>query len=146
VCGTFTLHNLFESSNSNLTLFLYSQTTLTFYDRLVLLFCIPIAVFIALGLFPFLLLLIKQRFDYSDSVEARRQARVSRHKIIKLLVFAAFLMYPAISTSVLSFFICRTVVCLPFCVDGCCYHTLHTQLVLLSLVGALSLVFVLCVA
>src|SRR4051794_11657356 len=49
------------------------------------------------------------RLDMSDSTESRRARELKRRKILRLIVFALFLLYPAVSSQVLSFFICRDV-------------------------------------
>ncbi len=65
--------------------------TLDFYDRLVLIFVVPIGVLILVAVVPFVALMIQNRLDYSDSNEEREHRKQSRHKIIRLIVFALFL-------------------------------------------------------
>ncbi len=83
--------------------------TLTFYDKLVLIFLLPIAVLALVVAVPWFLLWFQNRVDYSDDSRKRNERSLSRRKIIKLVVFALFLMYPSVSSTVLSFFLCRTV-------------------------------------
>ncbi len=57
----------------------------------------------------FVLASLQSRFDYDDAVDTRAARKLARNKIIKLIVFALFLMYPSVSSEVLSFFLCRDV-------------------------------------
>ncbi len=83
--------------------------SLTFFDKLVLVTAVPLAAVLFVALIPTLILVIRDRLDMDDSAEHRTSRRLSRQKIVKLVVFALFLMYPAISSRVLSFFICREI-------------------------------------
>jgi hypothetical protein len=62
------------------------------YDRLLLIFIVPLVVLLMLGLVPSIILELRNRCDLSDSNRTRRNRVLSRKKIIRLLVFALFLM------------------------------------------------------
>ncbi len=83
--------------------------TLTFYDRLIIVALLPPVVVVLVALVPFMILSAANKSDFTDSDHTRDQRILSRQKIVKLLVFALFLMYPALSARVVSFFVCRNV-------------------------------------
>ncbi len=83
--------------------------TLTFYDKLLLYAILPPCVLALLAAVPYTLLYVQDRMDFSDSPTWRIQRKLRRRKVMKLLVFALFLMYPTISARVLSFFVCRDI-------------------------------------
>jgi hypothetical protein len=66
-------------------------TRFTYYDKLLLVFIVPLAVLFVLILVPYVILAIKNRFDYSDSAADRIVRKHDRHKIVRLVVFALFL-------------------------------------------------------
>jgi hypothetical protein len=74
---------------------------LNFYDKLVLVFVVPLAVLLLLAVVPLALLTVYNRFDLSDPDTLRRTRELQRQKIVKLVVFALFLMYPAVSSRML---------------------------------------------
>jgi hypothetical protein len=65
--------------------------TLTFYDRLILIISVPVVALILLGSIPLMILYCQNRFDYDDSPTARAARSLARNKIIKIIVFALFL-------------------------------------------------------
>ncbi len=84
-------------------------TTLTFYDKLVLIVLVPPVALFVVAAVPVIILWVQNRLDMDDSPHRRNQRQLTRRKIIRLVVFALFLMYPAISSRVISFFICQNV-------------------------------------
>ncbi len=84
-------------------------TAMDYYDKLLLIFLVPLMVIALLIILPLVALWFQNRFDFNDDEHARANRSQNRRKIVKLVVFALFLMYPAISQQVLSFFICRSV-------------------------------------
>jgi len=52
---------------------------------------------------------ISDRFDVSDTNVKRKRRTIIRNKILKLILFALFLMYPAVSARTAAFFLCRRV-------------------------------------
>ncbi len=84
--------------------------TLTFYDKLMLYAFLPPCVIGVLAAIPYLILVVQDHINrMSDSVTLRIQNKLRRRKVIKLVVFAVFLLYPTISQRILSFFVCREV-------------------------------------
>ncbi len=67
------------------------------FDKLVVLFIVPFVVLLLVAIIPVGLLGLQNRFDYSDDPATRKARKESRRKIIRLIAFALFLMYPAIS-------------------------------------------------
>ncbi len=84
-------------------------TTLSVYDKLVLIALVPPVAVVFVAVIPLIILTIQNRYDVSDATKTRRARSLARRKIIKLVVFALFLLYPGISSRVLSYFICRRV-------------------------------------
>jgi len=62
-----------------------------------------------LGVIPLIPMYISDRFDVSDTNTKRLRRIHIRKKIMKLILFALFLMYPAVSARTASFFLCRRV-------------------------------------
>jgi hypothetical protein len=56
-----------------------------------LIFIVPIIAIVLVSVIPYAVLVIQDRLDYSDNPEQRRERRLQRRKIIKLVVFALFL-------------------------------------------------------
>ncbi len=83
--------------------------TLDFYDKLILYAVIPPVVLALMAAVPYTILVCQDRYDMDDSPTWREQRKLRRRKVLKLVVFALFLMYPTISSRILSFFACRDV-------------------------------------
>src|SRR5688500_12172817 len=78
-------------------------------DKLVLIFILPLGVLLLIGAIPSIILFLFNRFDYDDTEAGRHQRSFRRRKIIRLFMFATTLMYPAVSSQILSFFICHEI-------------------------------------
>jgi hypothetical protein len=87
--------------------------TVTFYTKLVLVFCVPFIVLLLVLGVPWAILWARNRLDHSDDPTVRDERKKQRHKIVKLAVFSLTLLYPAVSQNVLSFFLVRSVSLLP---------------------------------
>jgi hypothetical protein len=62
--------------------------TLDFYDKLLIVVVVPVAVIFLLGALPMLVLEVQNRFDYSDPETSRVVRNLRRRKILRLVVFA----------------------------------------------------------
>lgn len=80
-----------------------------FFLRLVLTTVLPFAVAVCLLLFFFLPMYFVDKHDLSDDDQGRNQRMLRRSQLSKLLCFSVFLMYPTVSSTVLSVFECKQV-------------------------------------
>ncbi len=80
-----------------------------FADKLVLIVVIPVIIIFLLSCVPYFILWLQSRLDMDDNPEERIARTHGREKIVRLIVFALSLLYPSVSSSVISFFQCRTV-------------------------------------
>lgn len=80
-----------------------------FYVKFLVVIAVPPAVLLLAALFFYLPLSVRDRLDYNDepAVVARRQDL--RAKGFRLILFLLFLIYPMMSSRVLSLFVCRDV-------------------------------------
>jgi len=83
--------------------------TLTIFDQIVVTTIVPLLVLLALVLVYIVPLLVFDRLDMADSFVRRQERQEKRAKFWKLVLFTLFLLFPAVSSSVLSFFACREV-------------------------------------
>jgi len=84
-------------------------TQLDYFDKMVILSFAPVAFLFVAGVCPILFLRIRNFYDLQDNDAFRKERDVTRKRIMKMICFALFLMYPAISAEVLSMYLCRTV-------------------------------------
>ncbi len=80
-----------------------------YYGKFFIVTCTPIFLMLCLLLFYLLPQYVMDSRDMSDS-QAGRQRRKRRRRVFwKLTIFSFFLIYPFVSTTVLSMFVCREV-------------------------------------
>jgi len=60
--------------------------------------------------------------DLSDSHNKRKDRALKRRKILKLICFALFLMYPAVSASILNFYLCTQINGVWYLINDCTLH------------------------
>ncbi len=79
----------------------------------------PVCLLFLLAVLPQIVCLARNRLDLSDSSAARNARNAERYKWVKMVIFCMFLIYPAVSSRVLSFFVCRTVNGVSYLVGTC---------------------------
>jgi hypothetical protein len=83
--------------------------SVTYYDKLVLISFVPLAFIAVLSGIPAVALYCIDRFDHSDVNTRRLERALARKKLLRLVLFAVFLLYPNVSSTLFSYFQCSTV-------------------------------------
>jgi len=84
-------------------------TLFNFYEKFLIVTFTPMGVLAALFFFFLLPLHWFISHDLRDDPTLRNRVKLLRHRFWKLVLVTVFLMYPGVSSIVMSFFICRTV-------------------------------------
>jgi len=84
-------------------------TPVDFYTRLLVILVVPVAVLVLLVGTIFVIFTLANRFDYRDDDAQRRQRTQWIQKTYRLALFTLFLLYPGVSSSVLTMFSCEEV-------------------------------------
>jgi hypothetical protein len=89
---------------------------LDYFDKLLMIGIVPLAVFASLFVFYYLPVTLWHRVtkptDISEGKSrehAKNRASKTRRNMYKMAFFSVFLMYPNVSSKVLRFFLCRTI-------------------------------------
>jgi len=83
--------------------------TIPFYTKMIIVGVTPIGIFALITLLFLAPSWIRDRFDMSDSDTMRAVRATRRRKFWRLIMFTVFLMYPKLSSTMLSMFVCKTV-------------------------------------
>jgi len=84
-------------------------TFFDYYTKLIVITMTPVGVLVALLLFFLLPSYYFDTTDMSDNANFRANRKRSRRQFWKLVLFTLFLMYPGVSSTVLSFYVCKDI-------------------------------------
>jgi len=85
------------------------NTSINFYWKFYATTITPIAVLGAVGLFFYIPMYLIDRYDMQDYNARREKLKLLRMRCLRLIVFTVFLIYPGVSSKVLSYFLCERV-------------------------------------